>query len=392
MSGERLNSDQKLFFRTVRDFCTKELLPQIDQWEADEYFPDWIFKKAGDLGIFGAHYAEEHGGSGGDYWWSVAKAEALPHCGAAGITMALLVQSDMATPCIADLGTKEQIDEFLRPALAGERIAALGVTEPDAGSDVASIRTIARRVGDEYVISGAKTYITNGCRASFVTLLCKTDPQAGHQGISIILLPTDVKGFSMAKKLKKLGNHCSDTAELAFDECRVPARYLLGEEGQGFYYLMQNFQTERLSAAISAVAGAQRTIDLSLSYGRDRKAFGKPIIARELWQHEFAEMQTRLEAARQLSYHAAECYNRERYEQRTPLSFDTVKKVSMAKLFVGDVVDYISDRCLQFHGGMGYMDETFVSRAWQDSRLLRIGGGTSEVMRYHIAKLLGLGR
>ena len=382
--------EHELFRRTVRTFAEKELLPNADAWERDELFPSWVFKRAGELGILGAHYPEEHGGGGGDYWFSVAKGEELPRGGSGGVTMGLLVQSDMATPCISDLGTKEQIEEFLKPALAGERVAALGVSEPGAGSDVAGIRTVARRQGDEYVIDGAKTYITNGTRASFVTLLCKTDPGAGYGGISIILVPTDVKGFTVAKKLKKIGNHASDTAELHFDGCRVPTRYLLGEEGRGFYYLMQNFQTERLIAAVSAVAGCRYALDRSVAYARDRVAFGKPIIKREVWQHRFADRYTELEAARQLSYAAVEDYNREKYvEKRPQISFDTVKRITMAKLFVGEVADRVMDDCLQVHGGMGYMEETFIARAWRDQRLLRIGGGTSEVMRYLRAKLMG---
>lgn len=384
------SEEHQLFRKTARTFAEKELAPHVDAWERDEIFPDWVFKKAGELGILGAHHREEHGGGGGDYWFSVAKAEELPRCNAAGVTMGLLVQSDMATPCIGELGTKEQIAEFLTPALQGERIAALGVTEPDAGSDVASIRTTARKVGDEYVINGAKTYITNGTRASFITLLVKTDPDAGYGGISIILFPTDTKGYAVGKKLKKLGNWSSDTAELYFEDCRVPTRYLLGQEGQGFYYLMQNFQTERLIAAVSAVAGSQLMLDRSVQYGRERSAFGKPIIQREVWKHRFVDLYTKLEAARQLTYHAVEEYNRERYVARAPmLSFDTVRKVSMAKLYAADVADRVADECLQFHGGMGYMDECFISRAWRDQRLLRIGAGTSEVMKYLIGKLMG---
>ncbi len=383
------SEEHDAFRKLVRQFVEKELAPHADEWERDELFPDWVFKRAGELGILGAHFAEDHGGGGGDYWFSVAKAEEYPRVDAAGVSMGLLVQSDMATPCIADLGTREQIDEFLAPALKGERIAALGVSEPGAGSDVANIRTVARKVGDEYVVTGAKTYITNGTRASFVTLLCKTDPDAGYGGISVILMPTDVPGFSVTKKLKKVGNHASDTAELALDECRVPARYLLGEENKGFYYLMQNFQTERLIGAAGAAAGCQLALDRSVAYGRDRHAFGKPLIKREVWQHRFVDRYTELEALRRLIYHATSEYNRERYENGSALSFDTVKLISMAKLYAGEVADKVMDDCLQFHGGMGYIEETFIARAWRDQRLLRIGGGASEVMRYAIAKIMG---
>src|ERR1017187_5496287 len=250
------------FRKTVRQFCEKELAPHVDEWERDELFPNWVFKRAGELGILGAHYPEEVGGAGGDYWFSVAKSEEFPRCLMAGVTMGLLVQADMATPVINDLGTKEQIAEFLTPAIRGEKIAALGVSEPNAGSDVAGIQTWAKKDGDDYIINGAKTYITNGCRADFVTLLVKTNPEQGAHGCSFFLVPTKTKGFSVAKKLKKIGNHSSDTAELAFEDMRVPKRYLLGEENMGFMYLMQNFQSERVIAATSACAGLGHMIEL----------------------------------------------------------------------------------------------------------------------------------
>lgn len=380
----------EMFRRSVRAFVEKELAPHIDQWEKDELFPRWVFEKAGALGLFSAHYPEEHGGAGGDFWFSVAKSEELPRCGAAGLPMALLVQGDMATPCISDLGTREQIEEFLVPALRGEKIAALGVSEPGAGSDVAGLRTTARKDGGDYVINGQKTFITNGTRADFITLMAKTDPEAGHAGISIILVPTDVKGFSVSKKLKKIGNWCSDTAEIFFDNVRVPQRYLLGEEGMGFQYLMQNFQSERLIASTTSVAGSKLLLQEGIEYGRDRVAFGKPIIKREYWQHKIVDLATKLEAAEAISYRAAEAYNEEKYVRKEPISFETTKLISMAKIFVGDVISEVADQVLQFHGGWGYIEEYHVARAWRDQRLFRIGGGTTETLRYYVAKLMGL--
>lgn len=378
------------FRNTVRQFATKELAPFVDEWEKAELFPNEVFKRAGELGIFGAHYPEEHGGAGGDYWFSVAKAEELPRCLSAGVGMGLLVQSDMATPVISDLGTKEQIAEFLTPALKGEKIAALGVSEPNAGSDVAGIQTVAKRDGDDWIINGSKTYITNGTRADFVTLLVKTQPEAGAHGCSFFLVPTKTKGFSVAKKLKKIGNHASDTAELAFEDMRVPDRYMLGQPNQGFMYLMQNFQSERLIACVSACAGLQLVMDEAIAYGRERKAFGKPIIKREYWQHKFVDLQAKLEAAKALTYKAVEMYNDEKYVRKEPISFETVKMISMGKIFVGELGTEIMDQCLQFHGGAGYVEEYHIARAWRDQRLLRIGGGTTETMRYYVAKLMGL--
>ncbi len=378
------------FRTTVRQFAERELAPFADEWEKAELFPNEVFKRAGELGILGAHYPEEVGGAGGDFWFSVAKAEELPRSGLAGVTMGLLVQSDMATPVISDLGSKEQIAEFLAPALLGEKIACLGVTEPNAGSDVAGIQTTAKKDGDDYIINGSKTYITNGTRADFCTLLVKTNPEAGAHGCSFFLVPTKTKGFTVAKKLKKLGNHSSDTAELAFEDMRIPKRYLLGEENMGFMYLMQNFQSERLIGSVSTLACCDMMMKDALEFGRDRKAFGKPIIKREYWQHKFVDLATKIEAGRALTYRAVDAYNEDRYVKKEPISFETVKLISMCKIYAGDVVSEVADQCLQFFGGAGYMDEYPISRAWRDQRLFRIGGGTTETMRYYLAKLMGM--
>ena len=382
--------EHELFRQQVRNFAEKELAPHADAWEEAELFPNEVFKWAGDRGIIGAHFSEEFGGGGGDFWMSVVKAEELPRNNAAGVTMGLLVQSDMATPVIHDIGTREQKEEFLRPAIAGDRIAALGVSEPGAGSDVAGLRTTARLVGDEYIINGSKTYITNGTRASFVTCMVKTNPDAGARGISIILVPTDVAGFSVSRKLKKAGNWSSDTAELFFEDVRVPKRYLLGQEGMGFIYLMQNFQSERLVGCVSAISGSKLALDRTVAWGRERQAFGKPLIKREYWQQKFVELYTKLEAAQALTYKAVDAYNDEKYVKKTMLSMETTKLVSMAKAYVGDVNAEIMDQRVQFHGGMGYLEEMWVARAWRDARLLRIGGGATEVMRYTTAKIMGL--
>ena len=378
------------FRATVRAFCERELAPHVAEWEKDELFPNWVFKRAGELGIHGAHYPEDVGGSGGDYWFSVAKSEELPRCLMSGVGMGLLVQGDMATPVINDIGTKEQKAEFLTPAIKGDKIAALGVSEPNAGSDVAGILTTAKKDGDDYVINGSKTFITNGTRADFVTLLAKTDPAAGAHGCSFFLVPTKTRGFNVSKKLKKIGNHSSDTAELHFEDMRIPARYRLGEENMGFMYLMQNFQSERIIACTSACAGGGIMLEESIQYGRDRKAFGKPIIKREYWQHKFVDLTAKLEAGRALTYKGAESYNEDKYVKKDNVSIDTVKTISLAKIFVGDVMTEIADQCLQFHGGWGYIEEFHIARAWRDQRLFRIGGGTTETMRYYVAKLMGL--
>jgi citronellyl-CoA dehydrogenase len=381
--------EHQIFRQQVRTFVENELAPKVDQWEEDKLFPNSVFKRAGDLGILGAHYPEDVGGGGGDFWMSVVKSEELARCGSAGVTMGLLVQADMATPVINDLGSREVKDEFLAPALRGDKVAALGVSEPGAGSDVAGLRTTARAVGDDYVINGSKTYITNGTRADFVTLMVKTDPEAGHNGISIIVCPTDVKGFSVSKKLEKAGNWSSDTAELFFEDVRVPKRYLLGQEGMGFVYLMQNFQSERLVGCVSGLAGSKLALDRSVEFGRERVAFGKPLIKREYWQQKFVDLYTKYEAGKALTYNACAAYNEDKFVNHGALSMETTRIVSMAKAYVGDVTAEIMDQCVQFHGGMGYLEELWVARAWRDARLFRIGGGATEVMRYAVAKIMG---
>jgi citronellyl-CoA dehydrogenase len=254
---------------------------------------------------------------------------------------------------------------------------------------VAGIRTFAKKDGDDYLISGSKTFITNGTRADFVTMLVKTTPDRGAHGCSFFLVPTNLPGFSVAKKLKKIGNKSSDTAELFLDEVRVPKRYLLGEENMGFMYLMQNFQTERLIAAVGAVAGCFLTLDSSVNYGRERSAFGKPIIKREVWQHKFVDLYTKSEGARAFVYKCVDIYNEDRYVKKGPVSMEAVKLISMAKILAGDVLSEVTDTCLQFHGGWGYIEDFPIARAWRDQRLLRIGGGTTETMKYYLAKLMG---
>ncbi|MBX3128998.1 MAG: acyl-CoA dehydrogenase family protein [Polyangiaceae bacterium] len=382
--------EHEQFRKTVRQFAERDISPYVEEWEKAKDFPNELFKKAGDLGIFGAHYPEEHGGSGGDYWFSVAKAQELPRGRCAGVTMALLVQSDMATPVISDLGTKEQIEEFLKPTLAGDKIVSIGVSEPGAGSDVAGIRTYARKDGSDYVLNGSKTFITNGARADYITMLVKTRPDSGSHGCTFFLVPTNTKGFRVGKRLEKIGNHASDTAELFLEDVRIPERYRLGEEDMGFMYLMQNFQSERLIGAVSGISGSKLIVAEARKYGEERVAFGKPIIKREVWQHRFVDMYTKLEMAQAFMDRVTEQYNEERYVRKENVSFETVKLISMAKIVAGELVMEIADTCLQFHGGWGYIEDYSIARAWRDARLLKIGGGTSETMTYYLAKLMGL--
>ena len=372
--------EHEAFRKSVRTWVEKELTPHALEWDRAGIFPKEIFKQAGELGFLGISHDPKYGGSGLDYWYVTAFCEELVRSRNAGVNMALLVQSQMATPIINDIGTDEQKREFLAPALAGEKIAALGVSEPGAGSDVAGIKTTAKRVGDDYVINGSKMWITNGTRADFITLAVRTGGE-GFGGVSLLTFPTDVKGFSVSKKLDKIGNLSSDTAILFFEDCKVPVRYLLGEENEGFYHVMTNFQGERLVAALLATGTIELMLQDTLQYGSERQAFGKPLNTFQVWRHKFVEHLTALEAAKRLAYHAVELFDRKE---------NPVKEISMAKLFAGDLAQRVAYDCQQFYGGMGYVEETHVARAWRDVRLLTIGGGTSEVMKEIIGKWVGL--
>ena len=371
--------EHEAFRKTVRQWVEKELTPHALEWDRAGIFPREIFSKAGELGLLGINHDPKYGGSGLDYWYVTAFCEELVRSHNAGVNMALMVQSQMATPIINELGTDEQKRLFLEPALRGEKIAALGVSEPGAGSDVANLKTTARRVGDDYVINGSKMWITNGTRADFITLAVRTG-EPGYGGVSLLTFPTDVKGFQVSKKLDKVGNLSSDTAILFFEECRVPVRYLLGEENEGFYHVMTNFQGERLTAAIAAVAAMEQMVAGALKYGHERSAFGKPLIKFQVWRHKFVEHLSHIEAAKRLTYHAVELFEAKE---------NPVKEISMAKLVACDLAQKVAYDCQQFFGGMGYIEETEIARAWRDVRLLTIGGGTSEIMKEIISKLSG---
>jgi len=373
-------AEHEAFRTSVRKWVDRELAPHAVEWDRAGIFPAEVFKQAGELGFLGINHDPKYGGSGLDYWYVTAFCEALVYSRNAGVNMALLVQSQMATPIINELGTDEQKREFLEPALKGDRIAALGVSEPGMGSDVASLKTTARRDGDDYVINGSKMWITNGTRADFITLAVRTGAE-GYGGISLVTFPTDVKGFQISKKLDKVGNLASDTAILFFEDCRIPARYVLGEENEGFYHIMTNFQGERLVGAISATAGMEKMVADSIVYGNEREAFGRPLIKFQVWRHKFVEHLTAIEASKRLNYHAVELFDAKE---------NPVKEISMAKLFAGDLAQKVAYDCQQFFGGMGYIDETDVARAWRDLRLITIGGGTSEIMKEIISKLVGL--
>ena len=361
---------------TVKKFVQAEIAPHAEEWDEAGIFPKELFKKAADLGLFGIRVDPKWGGSGLDWWATAAYLEGFSYCNNGGVGMAIFVQSEITLPVLEELGNDEQREEFLKPAVAGDRIAALAISEPGGGSDVASLTTRARIEGDELVITGQKLWITNGTRADFMVMAVRTGGE-GHRGISMVLFPTDVKGFSVGKKLKKVGNLASDTAELFFDNCRIPARYVLGELGKGFYYTMHNFQGERLAAAISNVAMMERAIEYAVAYGRERRAFGRPIGQFQVWKHRFAEHLTSVEAAKWLTYRALDLINRgER----------AVREITMAKLFTSDLSQKVTYDCMQIFGGFGYTTDYPISRFWRDARLSTIGAGASEIMKEILVK------
>jgi citronellyl-CoA dehydrogenase len=370
------NEEHAAFREGLRKFVEKELRPHADEWEEAGMFPTELFRTFGKLGYLGLRFPEEYGGQGLDYWYTVILCEELVRCHSLGVGVGLLVQSEMATSVINQYGSPEQKREFLAPAIVGEKIAALGITEPGHGSNVAGIRTTARRVGSDWVINGSKTFISNGTRANFITLAARTSGE-GARGVSLIIVPTDAKGFTVGRALKKMGTHSSDLAELFFENVRVPTSNLVGEAGRGFAYIMELFQGERLVLASFANGIMQTLWEEALNYGKARQVFGQPIVQHQYWRHRLAEMLTQMQAARQLTYFACERLNRTASAQ---------KEVSMAKLYACELVKHVAETVLQLHGGYGYMEEYPVCRFYRDVAAFGIGAGTSEVMREIIAK------
>jgi alkylation response protein AidB-like acyl-CoA dehydrogenase len=365
---------------SIRAFVLKELRPHAEEWE-EETFPDWVFTRMGELGLLGLSYPEQYGGQGGDYYCNLVLAEEIVHANCGGLAMGVAVHTDMATPPIHVFGTEEQKQAYLVPAIRGEKISCLGITEPDAGSDVSGIKTRALRDGDEWVINGSKTFITNGHRADFIVLVTKTDPDAGYDGFTLFIVDMDAPGVIREERLRKLGMHASDTALLAFQDVRVPDSAVLGEIGKGFYHIMWELQGERLIGAAGAVASAQAVFDRTLQYASERHAFGRPIGKFQVTRHKFAEMATKIETARQLTYTTAWRFANGEYP---------VREISMAKLHASRIACEVADECLQIHGGAGYMKEYGIERVWRDLRLNRIGAGTDEIMLDVIGRSYGL--
>ncbi|MGE0659166.1 MAG: acyl-CoA dehydrogenase family protein [Reyranellaceae bacterium] len=367
--------------RTTRAIIERDVNPYVDEWEKNDIFPaHQVFKKFGEAGLLGISKPVEYGGMGLDYSYSMVMAEELGTIGCGGVPMAIGVQTDMATPALARFGSDAVRKEFLAPSIAGDYVACLGVSEVGAGSDVASIKTTAKRVGDDYVINGGKMWTTNGTQADWICLLANTGEGQAHRNKTLICVPMKTKGVQIARKLDKLGMRSSDTAQIFFDEVKVPVRNRIGEEGMGFVYQMQQFQEERLWGAASSLKGMEKTIDHTIEYTRQRKIFGKPILDNQVVHFKLAELKAEIEALRSLIYRACEEYIN---------GTDVTMLASMAKLKGGRLVRQVADSCLQYWGGMGYMTESPVSRAFRDTRLMSIGGGADEVMLQIISKMMG---
>jgi len=378
----RFTEEHKQLGKTVRDFVEKEINPHVDEWEEAGAFPAHeVFKKAGKLGLLGVNKPEQFGGLGLDYSYSTVCTEELGNCACGAVPMALGVQTDMATPALARWGSDELRREFLAPAIAGEMVAAIAVSEVGGGSDVAALKTHARKDGDDYVINGSKMWITNAAQADWFCLLANTGDGPAHMNKSIIIVPAKAKGVTVGAKLDKLGMRASDTCPVYFEDVRVPQRNRVGAEGMGFMMQMVQFQEERLFGATSSLRGMEKLIDATIAYCRERHTFGQPIIDNQVVHFRLAELRTEVELVRSLVYRAVEDYVG---------GADVTMLASMAKLKAGRLVREVSDACLQYWGGMGFMWDNPASRAFRDTRLMSIGGGADEIMLGIICKLMNI--
>ncbi len=364
----------------VRRFVDNEVLPSLNEWEAEGMLPRSLHKAAGDAGLISAGFPETVGGGGGDIIDMVVVAEEMHYAGASGGLVASLFTASIAVPHIAAVGDPEQIGRWVRPTLAGDMIGSLAITEPGTGSDVAGITTTAKRDGDHYVVNGAKTYITSGVRADFVTTAVRTGGPGAH-GISLLVVEKGTEGFSVSRKLDKMGWRCSDTAELAYVDCLVPVENLVGDEGEGFAQIAQNFVSERISLAVQAYAGAQRSLDLTAEWCRARETFGRPLISRQTVQHTLSNMARRVDVAR--------VYTREVARRFAEGDTDLIAQVCFAKNTAVEAGEWVVNQAVQLHGGMGYMAESEVERQYRDMRILGIGGGTNEIMTDLAGRMLG---
>ncbi|TDU89750.1 acyl-CoA dehydrogenase [Kribbella voronezhensis] len=374
-----MSAEQKALRETVRRFMAREVLPELDQWERAGELPRELHKKAGELGLLGVAFPEAVGGGGGSLLDAIAVVEEMHYAGGSGGLVASLLTCGIALPHIVAAGNDAQLERWVRPTLDGSLIGSLAITEPDGGSDVASLRTTTRRDGDHFVVNGAKTFITSGARADFVTTAVRTDGPGAH-GISLLVIERGTPGFEVSRKLEKMGWLCSDTAELSFTDVRVPVANLVGERGTGFVQLAQNFVAERLTLAVQAYAGAQRALDLTVEWCRLRETFGRSLISRQTVQHTLTEMARRIDVARVYVHDVA---------RRSFAGEEVTAEVCFAKNTAVEAGAWVCDQALQLHGGLGYLREAEVERQYRDQKILAIGGGTTEILTSLAAKRLG---
>jgi citronellyl-CoA dehydrogenase len=373
--------EHELFRQSVRKFIEKEIRPHAEQWERDGITPRSVWKKCGELGFLGISYPESVGGMGAEFAFNYIFAEEMGRCGSPGVATGLAVQTDMATPALAEHGNAFLKESFLKPAIRGDMICSIAVTEPGCGSDVAGLTTTATRDGDSYVIRGRKTFITNGTQADFLTLLARTSTGQGHHHYSLIVVPTQSKGFSVGKVLRKISHPSSDTAEIVLDNVRVPCSHLIGEEGEGFIYQMRQFQYERLAGIGNAIGMMKRGYELTKQYVSERETFGMPLIKRQVIQHKLAEIYAEIVLIETLAHKCVMLANERK---------DFSKDVTVLKLMGARAKMRTLEECVQMHGGYGLMQEYEVSRLFRDSKLTTIGGGASEIMLEILAKMEGL--
>jgi citronellyl-CoA dehydrogenase len=377
----RFTDEHHAFRKLVRDVVEREIAPHVDEWERAGTFPAHeLFPKLGALGLLGLEYDPAYGGQGADHLFTVVLCEELHRSGAAGIPMAIGVQTMMATPSLHEFGSEELKRRYLEPAIRGTAVCSIAVTEPGAGSDVAGLRTRAVRDGDDWVINGSKLYITNGTQADWLCLLARTSDEGGYRGMSQIVVPTDSPGFTVSRRLDKLGNRSSDTAELFFEDVRVPVSNTIGEIGRGFQQQMAQFVVERMFAAYGAVGSCRHALERTRDYLRQRQVFGKPLLGQQYVAFRLAELAAQVDLLQSHNYACAEAYM---------AGEDTTRHATVAKLTAGRLLREVADTCLQFHGGMGYMEENWTSRFFRDSRLASIGGGADEVMLQVLARMDG---
>ncbi len=363
--------------RSVKEFVDKEIIPHVDEWEELNEFPRALYKKAGDVGILGIGYPEEYGGTPGDIFFQVAAWEEVMRCGSGGIA-AGLGSLNIAIPPILSHGSSEQKERFARPVITGDKIAALAISEPGGGSDVAGLQTTAVRTNDHYVVNGSKTFITSGCRADQITCAVRTGG-GGAQGISLLVIEAGTPGYSVSEKLKKTGWWASDTAQIFLDDCKVPVENLIGEENHGFYAIMDNFQSERLQLAVMANMTSQLALEASIQYANQREAFGKPLAGFQVLRHKIVDMATLVEVSREFTYRVA---------AKIGAGLTQIKEISMAKNFACSTSDKVTYDAVQIFGGYGFMRGYPVERLYRDNRVLSIGGGTTEIMKEIISKLI----